>query len=106
MFFVDKKSEKRLNSQAVRKKTANIHRESSSKGCQTSSENTICEKVKIIHKRYCTGSWQMLYSMSVEKDAKNESFESAKTFWLKHKSLIVKEIKIFTKSVDSASVVW
>jgi hypothetical protein len=39
----------------------------------------------------------MLYSMSVEKDAKNKSFESAKTFWLKHKSLIVKEIKFFTK---------
>jgi hypothetical protein len=44
--------------------------------------------------------------MSVEKDAKNKSFESAKTFWLKHKSLIVKEIKNFTKSVDSASVIW
>jgi hypothetical protein len=44
--------------------------------------------------------------MSVEKDAQNESFESAKTFWLKHKSPIVKEIKIFTKSVDSASVIW
>jgi hypothetical protein len=35
--------------------------------------------------------------MSVEKDAQNESFESAKTFWLKHKSPIVKEIKNFTK---------